>query len=392
MERALNTTTHPTRGPELLAVPMQSAGGMDVQSGVARRAGLLWCTRHRAAGIDGPLADTAVVVVHPSSNFMGHYALATLAECGVDAVGMTTRYIGNEAMLLLEHCVVDIGSVIRHLRTQGYRRVILVGNSGGGGLVALYQNQAEQPTIKAPPAGGPPDLTRADLPPADGIIMLMAHPGRSIVLTEKLDPAVLDEADPFRRDPALDMFNPANGPPYTAGFLERYRAAQVARNERITQWALDRLDDLNDKTQGRVDDLPFTVHATMADPRNLDLSLDPSDRAATTQWGDPFVANLIPASIGHYTSLRSWLSQWSTRCSNGDGPERLRTVKAPVHVIYGTADPGCYPGHARMLYDAVPHANKVLTPIQGARHYLFDQPAQKQECVRLIVDWARTLP
>ncbi|MFI5445451.1 alpha/beta hydrolase [Polaromonas sp. UC242_47] len=381
----------PINRRELLAVPMQSAGAMDVQSGVARRAGVLWCTRHRAAGVGGPRAATAVVVIHPSSNFMGHYALETLAECGVDAIGMTTRYIGNEAMLLLEHCVVDIGSVVRHLRNEGYQRVVLVGNSGGGGLVALYQNQAEHPTITAAPAGGPPDLTRADLPPADGLIMLMAHPGRNIVLTEKLDPAILDENDPFQRDPALDMFNPDNGPPYTPDFLARYRAAQVARNERITQWAIAQLAALKERTGGRVDDLPFVVHGTMADPRNLDLSLDPSDRAATTQWGDPYVANLVPASIGHYTSLRSWLSQWSTSLSNGNGPDRLQTVKAPVHVIYGTADPGCYPGHAKMLYEAVPHDNKLLTPIPGAKHYLFDQPEHKRTCCRLIADWSLSL-
>ena len=217
-------------GRELLAVPMQSAAGSGIQSGVARRAGLLWCTRHRASG----KADTAMVVIHPSSNFMGHYGLAPLAENGVDAIGMTTRYIGNEAALLLEDCVLDIGSVVRHLRTEGYRRVVLVGNSGGGGLVSLYQEQAEHPTITGTPAGGGPDLTRADLPAADALILLMAHPGRNIVLTEKLDPAILDEHDPFKRDPALDMFNPENGPPYSTGFLARYRAAQVARNERIT--------------------------------------------------------------------------------------------------------------------------------------------------------------
>src|SRR5690606_3480835 len=124
-----------------------------------------------------------------------------------------------------------------------------------------------------------------------------------------LDPAILDENDPFVRDPSLDMFNPENGPPYSADFLDRYRAAQRARNERITAWALDKLEQLQRDTQGRVNDLPFVVHGTMADPRNLDLSLVPSDRAATTQWGTPFVANLMPASIGHYTSLRSWLSQ-----------------------------------------------------------------------------------
>jgi len=374
---------------ELLMVPMQSAAGAGIQSGVARRAGVLWCTRHRARG--EARADTVLVVIHPSSNFMGHYALAALAENGVDAVGMTTRYIGNEATLLLEDCVLDIGSVVRHLRNEGYRRVVLVGNSGGGGLVALYQNQAEHPSITSAPGGGGPDLTKADLPPANALILLMAHPGRNIVLTEKLDPAILDETDPLKRDPALDLFNPGNGPPYSPAFLERYRAAQVARNERITQWALDKLAELERSTGGKVNDLPFVVHGTMADPRNLDLSLEPSDRAATTQWGEPYVANLIPGSIGHFTTLRSWLSQWSQRLSNGFGPDRLRNVTVPVHVIYGTADPGCYPSYAQMLFDAVPHANRVLTPVKGAKHYLSDQPELKAQCCRLMADWSRAI-
>ena len=38
-------------------------------------------------------------------------------------------------------------------------------------------------------------------------------------------------------DPALDLFNPDNGPPYGEPFLRRYRAAQRARNHRITDWA-----------------------------------------------------------------------------------------------------------------------------------------------------------
>lgn len=370
---------------DLLAVPMQSTAGGEIQSGVARRAGVLWCTRHRAAA--GP-GRTAMVFVHPSSNFMGHYALGPMAELGVDAVGMTTRYIGNESTLLLENCVLDIGSVIAYLRGEGYEKVVLVGNSGGGGLVALYQNQAEKPTITSSPCGGGPDLTRALLPPADSLVMLMAHPGRNTVLTEKLDPAVLDEADPFHRDPDLDLFEPGNGPPYSPSFLERYRAAQIARNVRITEWARGRLALLPELSRGRVDDLPFTVHATMADPRNLDLTLDPSDRAATTQWGDPYAANLKPATLGHFTTLRSWLSQWSWTESNGNGPERLRDVTTPVHVIYGTADPGCYPGHARALYDAVPHERKQLTAIPRGGHYLDGQPEQLALTCRTLADWA----
>ncbi|MSQ52476.1 MAG: alpha/beta hydrolase, partial [Betaproteobacteria bacterium] len=272
---------------ELLAVPMQSTSAfgtshLDVQSGVARRAGVLWCTRHRAT--PGQLTDTVLVIGHPSSNFMGHYALSTLAELGVDAVGMTTRYLGNESTMLLENCVVDVGSIVRYLRNEGYSRVILVGNSGGGGLMPLYQSQAEAPCITAPPGGGGPDLTKADLPAADGLILLMAHPGRNVILTEKIDPAIRNEADPFDRDPALDMFDPANGPPYSKEFMAQFRAAQIARNERITDWALDQLARLLQRDGGKIYDLPFVVHGTVADPRNLDLTLDPSDRKAKTHW------------------------------------------------------------------------------------------------------------
>ena len=393
MSSASPMASAPAGERELLAVRMQplassDAGRLNQQSGVARRAGLLWCTRHRAA----EKSDTVFVFVHPSSNFMAHYALATMSQLGVDAVGMSTRYINNESTLLLEDCVVDIGSVLLHLREEGYRRIVLVGNSGGGGLVALYQNQAEHPSIKAAPCGSGPDLTQARLPRADALVMLMAHPGRNTVLTEKLDPSLRGEFDPFDRDPSLDMFDPRNGPPYAPDFLQRYRAAQIARNERITDWALERLEFLRTHTGDRIHDLPFVVHGTMADPRNLDLSLEPSDRKASTQWGEPYVANLIPASIGHYTSLRSWLSQWSMRCSHGNGPKRLESVSVPVHVIYGTADPGCYPSYAQSLYDGVRHDHRRLTGIPRAGHYLDGQPEEKVIACRTMVDWARSLP
>ena len=71
-----------------------------------------------------------------------------------------------------------------------------------------------------------------DLPTGDLFISLCAHPGRPDVLTTWLDPAVVDERDPIPTDPALDMFDAGNGPPYPPEFVERYRAAQVARNDR----------------------------------------------------------------------------------------------------------------------------------------------------------------
>ncbi|MCF7547474.1 hypothetical protein [Pseudonocardia sp. WMMC193] len=377
---------------DTLAIPCAaSPDRVDIYSGVARLSQTLWASRWRAQPLQ---QDVVVLIVHPTSNFLGHYALRPLAELGVDAVGLTTRFIGNDTSLTMEDCVVDVGAAIRHLRDLGYRRVVLVGNSGGGGLAALYQSQAERPTITATPAGDPPDLTAADLPPADALVMAMAHPGRATVFTEYLDPAIVDEARPFDRDPDLDMFDPRNGPAYSREFVVRYREAQLARNRRITRWVRERLEWLRTESPTtpdgmRIDNLPFVVHGTAADPRFLDLTLDPSDRQATTLWGHPWVANYQPATLGHLTSLRAWLSQWSVDESRANAPAELPHVSAPVQVVYGSADTAAFPSHASAMFDAITHDRRELTVIKGADHYFRGQPELAREMCEHIVRWAR---
>ena len=100
---------------------------------------------------------------------------------------MTTRYIGNDSNLNVENCLLDIGATVRYLREHGYKRVVLAGNSGGGTVVPYYQAQAEHPSVTTPPGGGP-DLAAAGLPPADALILFMAHPSRARLSMEWLDP------------------------------------------------------------------------------------------------------------------------------------------------------------------------------------------------------------
>jgi len=378
------TVNPPGTAPELLAIPMSTGKPGDIYSGVARLAGKLWAARQRCPGG----SSTAVMVIHPSSNFLGHYLLPALSPHGVDVIGANTRYIGNDSMLTMENCVLDIGAIIGHLRQEGYEKVVLIGNSGGGGLSALYQSQAEHPTITHTPAGDPVDIVGAHLSPADSLIELMAHPGRALVYTDWLDPAVTDESDPFRdRDATVDMFEVANGPPYDPDFLRRYRAAQVSRNRRITKWVRAQLERLEKVSGGQVRDLPFAVHGTVADPRFLDLSIEPSDRESGTLWGPPYQANLSPATLGHLTSLRSWLSQWSLDDTMCNGPIQLRKVSVPVLVMYGTGDQVCFPSYAQALYDAVPHDRKELLAVEGATHYFANQPDHVERAVDMIVDW-----
>src|SRR3546814_15330971 len=110
-------------------------------------------------------------------------------------------------------------------------------------------------------------------------MLIAAHVSRATTLTESLDASIIDESDPDQRDRELDLYVPRNPnqPPYSAAFLARYRAAQVARNRRITAWVKDKLAAL--RAAGREhEEFAFVVHGTMADPRFIDPAVDPNDR------------------------------------------------------------------------------------------------------------------
>jgi pimeloyl-ACP methyl ester carboxylesterase len=289
----------------------------------------------------------------------------------------------------MEKVALDLGACIRHAREKmGYERVVLAGWSGGGSLSLFYQSQAEKPSVAATPAGDPPDLTRAGLIPADAIMLLAAHTSRAKTLTEWLDPSIRDERDPDRRDPALNLYDPAGPqPPYAADFVARYRAAQIARNRRITDWAREMLAAAKRRGDAGFERC-FTVHGTMADPNWLDPALEPNDRKP--RWcfmGEPRMVNDAPAGLARFCTLRSWLSQWSYDLSNADGPGGAARISVPVLMIENGADDGCLPHHGRRLFDAVPHADKERHMIAGANHYYFGQPDKLAQAVAIAADW-----
>src|SRR5208282_2100640 len=181
----------------------------------------------------GRSPKTAFIATHYNLDFSEHYLASYLAGRGYGFLGWNTRFRGNEAHFLLDHALAEIGVGVRWLREVARaERVILLGNSGGGSLMAAYQSQAVEPNV-TPVAGMRPLAAIEDLPPGDAFIALAAHSGRPEVLTAWLDPSVADESDPLSADPALDPFHPGNGPPYRPEFQRRYRAAQRGRNEHI---------------------------------------------------------------------------------------------------------------------------------------------------------------
>jgi pimeloyl-ACP methyl ester carboxylesterase len=338
-------------------------------------------------------SDTVFLFMHPASTLQLLPMPAALADAGLHVLCAGSRYAKNDSALIMEKVAYDLGAYIRHAREElGYRKIVLVGWSGGGSLSLFYQGQAEQPTITHTPAGDPYDLTQANLMPADGIIFIAAHLSRAETLTEWIDPSVMDELNPDDRTLALDIYdaNCPDQPPFSRDFVAAFRTAQVARNQRITDWALDLLATLKRRNTGEME-RAFVVHRTMSDVRWIDANVDPNGRKPNWCYlGDPRIANSAPAGLARYSSLRSWLSQWSYDKSNAKGPMNAALVrKTPVLQIVNQADDAVPATHNPAIRAALAAKDKEYVEIAGATHYYAKQPGQLAECLATVTDWSR---
>jgi pimeloyl-ACP methyl ester carboxylesterase len=223
-----------------------------------------------------------------------------------------------------------------------------------------------------------------ELPPCDYYVSTNAHPGRPEVLTNWFDPSITDENDPTSVDPELDMYNPDNGPPYSAEFVERYRAAQVARNNRITAWALDELERV--RAKGCFDRM-FNMHRAWADLRYLDASLDPNDREIGVCYlGPPKFFNYSPFGIGSSNTIRTWLSMWSLEYSQCRGIPHLERINVPSLVVQSMADAGVFPVDAHIIHDNLATEDKTLEFIAGD-HYLQTPDDARDVVADLVAGW-----
>jgi pimeloyl-ACP methyl ester carboxylesterase len=331
----------------------------------------------------GARPRTAFIATHYNVDFSEHYLAPHLAERGFGFLGWNTRFRGAEAHFLLDHALAEIGVGVRWLRERaGVERVVLLGNSGGGSLMAAYQSQAVEPNV-APSSSRVADAI-AQLPAADAYVALGAHPGRPEVLTAWLDASVTDEADPLSVDPALDPYDPANGPPFDEAFQRRYRAAQRARNQRITDRAKAQLAAL---AGGRARDRLFQTFRTWADLRMVDPTIEPSARRPRTCYrGDPQAANYGVFGIGALSTLRTWLSMWSLETSQCRAAPHLARITVPALVVHARADTGVYESDARAIHAGLASRDRTLELVDGD-HYLTEPAGARAAVADLIAAW-----
>lgn len=338
----------------------------------------------------GKPSRTLIVMMHPATALQFLPVPRALAQAGMHVLCASNRYYRNDTPLIMEKVALDLAAHMRHARqVWGYEKVVLLGWSGGGPLSLFYQSQAERPTVTHTPSGEPVDLAAAKLPPADAVMFQAANISRAVLLSEAIDPSVLDENNPDLRDPELDVFNPANPnqPPYSADFIAHYRKAQLARMRRRTAWVKEMLETLK-KRGSKEMERGFVTHRTMADLRFVDPSVDPNDRKPRwTHIGDPESANSGPAGLGRFSTLRSWLSQWSVDDSNVNGLTGASAITVPLLIIENSADEACPAPDPSRIYAACGSPDKTMHVIKGATHYYQGQPQQMQEALDITTNW-----
>ena len=347
----------------------------------------------------------AILVMHRTQNFMSYLGCTELSHRGFLVLCMNPRSDNNEALVRFETIPLDVRAGVDFLRKQpGIAKIILWGYSGGGATMTFYQSVAENgPSV----CQGPKKLVQcgrelAGLLPADGLILVDAHPGNPANALRRLNPAVTDESRPDQLDPSLDPFNPENGfklrgaSTYSEEFKKRYFKGQADRMNKLIDLALEKLARMREGTHLYPDDDAFVVargngallmqldpsiHHGTAKPQKLlkDDGTIVTQIIESVRLANPLLVllNAEFANGTRFLTVRSFLSANAIRATNSmDGidhcssnnspPCHLPTIRVPLLVAAMGAH--YFIRDNEIHYELSGSRDKDFVVVEGATH------------------------
>lgn len=361
------------------------------------------------------LSKIAVVIMHCDGNYMSMNIGPELARRGFQALALEA-WQGGSIDDKLEH----LGRAIKYLKGRDdVEKIILMGHSGGATLMTAYQAIAEKGV----------EIFRTDkmvykcqvkdkLIPADGMMLLDANYGNAVMTMLSLDPAIIEEGNGVKLNPEFDAFNPEigydkNGANYSSEFVKKYNKAQAERNNRIVDYAMDRLEMIARGEGNFLDDEPLDMAgASQIKPNNRlinqDMHLLAHTKAEHTLiHGDGTVTHEQIRSLrvpefdsnntpylnraGNCSTVRAFLSSQAIRATEDFeikedeivGVDWESSYASPIGNIAHISVPSLFMGMtggyeylaSEMIYDRAPMEDKEIAFVRGASHNFFPDKA-----------------
>ncbi|MDO4284392.1 MAG: alpha/beta hydrolase [Eubacteriales bacterium] len=210
----------------------------------------------------GDRSRIGVVLMHSDDDYIEFLPAIELAKRGYRVAAAHVSKSSNP----LDRKMQEVGMVADFLRScPGVDKVLLLGHSGGATLMSAYQSAAENGNAVFQ---NPERIIALDdigaLTPADGVMLLDSNFGNGVMSLVSLDPAIVDEETGMKRDPSLNLFNPANGYheegcSYSGEFISRFLRAQAERMNRLIDYCQERVEIINHNAGQFMDDEPLVI-------------------------------------------------------------------------------------------------------------------------------------
>ena len=209
-----------------------------------------------------PREKVAILAMH-GMDFLSFAPMVELAKHGFVSAGANPVNTANDRERLLDDkTAVDV------MRSYpGVEKLILIGHSGGGSLMTMYQyiaengvgrNRREDRIIPFPEV--------EPLTPGDGMLLLDCN--YSIMSALSFDPSVKSLDNGMDRIKELNLFDPDNGydpagSHYSQDFIKRFQKAQIKCYQDTVAYAKERYELILQGKGKYVDDEPLIIPGAM---------------------------------------------------------------------------------------------------------------------------------